>query len=111
MPQKKYRETYEAKLLAQGIVCQTPGHEHKPATTTQKTLCFACYSKKRWLEDEAYREAQTKRHSDYVAKNRDKINAIAKKWRDNNPEKHRAAVKKSIAKRKEREQKASDTNE
>jgi len=103
MTQKKYRETYEAKLIANGFVCQTEGHSDKPATTTGKTLCFACYSKKRWNEDADYREAQTERHKKYVENNRSRINAIAKKWRDNNPEKHRAAVKQSIAKRKERE--------
>jgi hypothetical protein len=104
MTSKKHRETYEAKLLADGFHCQTEGHEHKPATTTKKTLCFACYSKKRWREDAEYKEAQNERHKKYVAKNRDKVNGIAKKWRDNNPEKHREAVKKSIAKRKQREQ-------
>jgi hypothetical protein len=103
MTQKKYREKYEAKLIAEGFVCQTEGHSDKPATTTKKTLCFACYSKKRWNEDAEYKKAQNERHKKYVAENREKINAIAKKWRENNPEKHREAVKKSIAKRKERE--------
>jgi hypothetical protein len=104
MTQKKYRDKYEAKLLANGYHCQTEGHEHKPATTTGKTLCFACYSKKRWNEDAEYRKAQNERHANYVKNNRERINAIAKRWRDNNPEKHRAAVKQSIAKRKQREQ-------
>jgi hypothetical protein len=110
MTQKKYRDTYEAKLLANGVVCQTPGHEHKPATTTQRTLCFACYSKMRWENDPEYRDAQNARHKKYVANNRTRINAIAKKWRDANPEKNREAVRKSIAKRKEREQKAGNEN-
>jgi hypothetical protein len=103
MTSKKYRDTYEAKLIANGFVCQTEGHSDKPATTTGKTLCFSCYSKKRYATDAEYRKAQHERHKTYVENNRARINAIAKKWRDNNPEKHREAVRKSIAKRKERE--------
>jgi len=111
MTQKKYRETYEAKLITNGFVCQTEGHSDKPATTTQRTLCYACYSKKRWETDAEYKAAQNDRHKKYVETNRDKINAIAKKWRDANPEKHREAVKKSIAKRKQREQKEGQSND
>ena len=111
MTEKKYRIKYEQNLIAKGYVCQTEGHQHKPATTTGRTLCFACYSKKRWHEDAEYREAQNERHTKYVEKNRERINAIAKKWRENNPEKHREAVKKSIAKRKEREAGRGNTNE
>ena len=103
MASKKHRETYEQNLIAKGYVCQTEGHSDKPATTTKKTLCYACYSKNRWANDPEYKARQNQRHKDYVEKNRPRINAIAKKWRDNNPEKHREAVRKSIAKRKERE--------
>jgi len=103
MTEKKYRIKYEQNLIDKGFVCQTEGHSDKPATTTGRTLCFACYSKNRWDTDEEYRKAQNERHANYVKNNRERINAIAKKWRDNNPEKHREAVRKSIAKRKERE--------
>ena len=101
MTKRQYQQTYEAKLIAQGYVCAN--HPEKAATTTGKTLCYACYSAKRWREDDDYRQAQIERHKEYVKNNRARINAIAKKWRDNNPEKHREAVKKSIAKRKQRE--------
>lgn len=104
MTDKKYRETYEAKLLSEGFVCQTEGHEDRPATTTKKTLCYACYSRKRWAEDPEYRDAQNARHKKYVSENRERINAISKKWRENNPEKFRAAVQASIAKRKAKEE-------
>lgn len=99
---KEYREAYEAKLMEEGFVCEN--HPDKPATTTKKTLCYACYSKQRWANDPAYKEAQNARHKRYVSENRERINAISKKWRDNNPEKFRAAVKASIAKRNAREE-------
>jgi len=102
MTDKKYREAYEAKLLAEGIVCIN--HPEKPATTTKRTLCYGCYASKRWREDPEYKQRQIERHKEYVKNNRPRINAIAKKWRDNNPEKHREAVRKSIAKRKARQE-------
>jgi len=107
MAEAKYRLKYEANLIAKGYVCIN--HPEKAATTTGKTLCYGCYSRKRWAEDAEYKKAQIERHKEYVKNNRARINAIAKKWRDNNPEKHREAVKKSRAKRIAR-QKEGNTN-
>lgn len=109
MTKRQYQQTYEANLIAKGYVCIN--HPEKAATTTKKTLCYACYSSKRWREDAEYKAKQIERHKEYVKNNRARINAIAKKWRDNNPEKHREAVRKSIAKRKEREAGRGNPNE
>jgi hypothetical protein len=99
MTKAQYRKTWEAKLLAEGKVCEK--HSDRPKTT--KHGCYGCYHSYRWHNDPEFKARRNARHKEYVGNNRQRINAIAKKWRDANPEKHRDNVKKSIAKRKERE--------